>query len=33
MVRRRAFKGVLTPAMVDAMHQHKQALHALGEEW
>jgi hypothetical protein len=25
-------KGGLPPAMVDAMHQHKQALHALVEE-
>ena len=30
-VRSRAPKGVLTLAMVDAMRQHKQALHDLGE--
>ena len=29
--RSRAPKGVLTPAMVDAMHQHKPGLHALVE--
>ncbi len=32
-VRCRAPKGVLTPALVDAMRQHKPELHALVEEW
>jgi len=32
-VRYRAPKGVLTPALLDAMHQHKAALHALVEDW
>ena len=31
-VRSRAPKGVLTPAMVDAMHQHNPGLHALVAE-
>jgi hypothetical protein len=30
-VRCRAPKGVLTPALVDVMRQHKAELHALGE--
>jgi hypothetical protein len=29
----RAPKGVLTPAWLDGMRQHKQELHALVEEW
>jgi hypothetical protein len=32
-VRCRAPKGVLTPALVDAMRQHKAELHGLVEEW
>ena len=32
-VRCRASKGVLTPALLDGMRQHKVALHALVEEW
>lgn len=32
-VRYKAPKGILTPALVDAMRQHKAALHALVEEW
>jgi hypothetical protein len=32
-VRCRASKGTLTPALVDAMRQHKAALHELVEEW
>jgi hypothetical protein len=33
MLRSRAPKGVLTPAMVDAMRQHKPELHALVAQW
>ena len=33
IVRCRAPKGVLTPALLDAMRQHKDVLHALAEEW
>jgi len=29
----RARKGVLTPPLVDAMHQHNPGLQALVEEW
>ena len=32
-VRCRVAKGVLTPALLDAMRQHKPALHALVEVW
>jgi hypothetical protein len=32
-VRCRAPRGVLTPELVDAMRQHKTALHELVEEW
>jgi len=32
-VRCRAPKGVLVPALVDVMCQHKPALHTLVEEW
>src|SRR5262245_48225055 len=32
-LRCRAPKGVLTPALVDAMRQHKAELHALVEAW
>ena len=32
-VRCRAPKGVLAPALVDAMRQYKPELHALVEEW
>jgi TubC N-terminal docking domain len=32
-VRCRAPKGILTPALVDAMRQHKTELHTLVEEW
>ena len=32
-LRYKAPKGALTPALVDAMRQHKAALHALVEEW
>jgi hypothetical protein len=32
-VRCRAPKGVLTPALLDVMRQHKAELHALVEEW
>src|SRR5437016_13672994 len=32
-VRYRAPRGVLTPALIALMHQHKLALHALVEEW
>jgi hypothetical protein len=32
-VRCRAPQGVLTPALVEVMHQHKSELHALVEEW
>ena len=32
-VRCRAPKGVLTPALLDAMRQHKSELHALVEDW
>jgi TubC N-terminal docking domain len=32
-LRYRAPKGVLTPALLDVMRQHKPELHALVEEW
>jgi len=32
-LRYKAPKGALTPALVDAMRQHKAALHAWVEEW
>jgi hypothetical protein len=32
-VRCRAPKGVLTPALLEDLRQHKTALHALVEEW
>ena len=32
-VRCRAPKGMLTQALVDAMREHKAALHALMEDW
>jgi tubulysin polyketide synthase-like protein len=32
-LRYRAPKGVLTPALLDGMRQHKPELHALVEEW
>jgi TubC N-terminal docking domain len=32
-LRHRAPKGVLTPALLDAMRQHKPGLHALVEGW
>jgi hypothetical protein len=32
-LRYKAPKGVLTPALLDAMRQHKQELHGLVEDW
>jgi hypothetical protein len=32
-VRYRARKGVVTPALLDTIRQHKSELHALVEEW
>jgi TubC N-terminal docking domain len=33
ILRYKAPKGVLTPAVLDGMRQHKAELHALVEEW
>jgi hypothetical protein len=32
-LRYKAPKGILTPALLEAIRQHKQALHALVESW